>query len=530
MRTLPALCVAAACLCIPAQGQVIISAYYYASITDLDFHPKIRQIDINTYTTEITGTLNGGTLFDQSYQAPFGDAAVQQGLLDARAAITATGGPGVVIATARLVSHSESSDTSVQTIYSEGSGRDQAMNRFHSYMWEEIELIRGPVTLQVGALRNCAAAIASLPTTTFPECVEVANPRTVDVPAGVRVQYTTSYGFYPVDATRVTTATTHISEVYELAGTIEDIATVHSLAVTAAGQRAREFQYRLLDRIGAPPTPGIQPAADSLGDFAVWGEGFHFSADQGRDGDTDRYRGEGNGFALGLSYAPIRALSIGLAVEKLRHDIDTRPGEGGRLDITEIGLGAALRQGPLSLVLAGAIGSGEQASRHDGGAEVTPHVTIVSASAKAGYETSVAGIRLVPEALFAYSRSERGPFQESGGLALAVPRLAVERSEAGAGLRMLAAGRPFGVDLSFAEYIRGSWLISDPKDVTVTFVSAPNVPLLIRGIDEARFGIDLGAGIAAALSRDLSLSLAYDGTIRGRFAYHAFSAGLRLAI
>src|SRR5687767_1324673 len=64
----------------------------------ITFTPTTTTQRIDTFSTGIIGRLNGGTVFDRTFNAAFGDPVVQAGVNAARAAITTAGGPGVVIA------------------------------------------------------------------------------------------------------------------------------------------------------------------------------------------------------------------------------------------------------------------------------------------------------------------------------------------------------------------------------------------------------------------------------------------------
>ena len=105
MRTMNRFCggrvvaaaLALASLATPAMAQGVVTTT--TSTTEmLVFNPAtVTTTQLNAFSTQVLGRLNGGTVFNQTFSAAVNDASVQAGFASARLAITASGGPGVVI-------------------------------------------------------------------------------------------------------------------------------------------------------------------------------------------------------------------------------------------------------------------------------------------------------------------------------------------------------------------------------------------------------------------------------------------------
>ena len=109
---------------------------------------------ITSWRTQIIGELQGGyVVYDQSFNAPYSDIAVQAGQADAIAAITTEGGPGVVIGTPILTATSQTvTSSTTTTTYSLNSTANTVTN----------ELTFGPDTIQIGQRTVCSGT-SSLP-------------------------------------------------------------------------------------------------------------------------------------------------------------------------------------------------------------------------------------------------------------------------------------------------------------------------------------------------------------------------------
>lgn len=78
--------------------------------------PAAAAIRNDSFSTQIIGTLNGTTVYSQTFPAAYADATAQAGVASARAAVAAAGGLTVTIASPALTSHNETSVSSTSVV------------------------------------------------------------------------------------------------------------------------------------------------------------------------------------------------------------------------------------------------------------------------------------------------------------------------------------------------------------------------------------------------------------------------------
>ncbi|MGQ0590908.1 MAG: beta strand repeat-containing protein, partial [Sphingosinicella sp.] len=253
--------------------------------------PTITVQRVGLFETRIVGRLAGGVaLFDQVFNDAFGSATVLNGLVAARAAITAGGGPGIVIISDPvLVSRTVTSTTSSASVFGLAGSSDTVTT----------VLTFGPATIAIGDGRSCEAAIGALPSGTRPACGPPGTTQFTVEPGTININ-TITRTEYAVNETRTDTITETTSETYELTGTIAAIGTVHAAVQSGLYDLASRFLTRIGGEgapglFGAPGTPasdGVSWLAPSGGGGSAWAEtyGFRNRADA-RGGGAGERRG-----------------------------------------------------------------------------------------------------------------------------------------------------------------------------------------------------------------------------------------------
>ena len=129
----------------------------------------------DTFATRIVGKFGDTVVFDQTVAAPFDDPAVQAAVAQAEAAVAAAGGPGTDIADPAQTAN----DTTLA-----GTTSASLFSLDHTDTTLSTTTTFGPTTILIGDDTTCAAAIATLPGTTRPECVTDGQSQPFFVVAG----------------------------------------------------------------------------------------------------------------------------------------------------------------------------------------------------------------------------------------------------------------------------------------------------------------------------------------------------------
>ncbi|MGH6847119.1 MAG: hypothetical protein ACREC0_06695 [Methylocella sp.] len=191
----------------PARAQTInfISASTSAAL--IFNTPTTLTKQVNLFSTEITGKLNGVVVYDQTFKAAFADPVVQAGVAAANAAILAKGGPGVMTGAPRLILSTPSTSSTSTSIYSLAGS---------TVTFQSPEFYFGPVTFFYGVRSSCA--VGGLPSSTQPSCTSPGGtPGTLL--AGQTDTNVDTHTVYTIATATTTTNTTTLSEVYEIDGT-----------------------------------------------------------------------------------------------------------------------------------------------------------------------------------------------------------------------------------------------------------------------------------------------------------------------
>lgn len=457
--------------------------------------PVVTTNRINAFSTQIIGRLLGGQpLYDQTFAAAYNSLTVQNAVMAARAAITAAGGPGVIIGdpvrTAATTTTTTITGASTFALTGTQSTQEQGVLTF------------GPATLTVGALSTCN--VGSLPSATRPSCVDggttlVLGLNDSNVNVNTNVVYT-------VAETRTDTVTETLSEIWELNGQVAAVGSIHAEVQSGLF----DLGARLLNRLTGP-----------LPANAGWGEIYAFRVSQA--GRRDAY-----GFAAGANVALAEGLSVAFGLDHGRLDIDV-PGarEEGDVTLTELGGALRLERGPFTAAVSATYGWGRAETLRTiiGNSGADYDVRVSGVAFDMGYAFQTGGWTLRPVAGLDYVSVRTDGFTEGDMLGLAVAKQKVDRVRASAGLE---AGRSWGnVRLSAsARYL--SVLDGDERVIPVAFAIAPGRVLEMAAPNEPDTAL-LGARARLNLSPAVSLWLAYDGRFGSDYTGHAGTAGISVA-
>jgi uncharacterized protein YhjY with autotransporter beta-barrel domain len=185
------------------------TSFAVSQTESLAFNPAIvTTTNVTAYSTRIIGSLqNGAMVYDQTFAVPFSDPAAQAGVADARAAIIAAGGPGVVVGSPALTAKSSNTVSSSVDNYSRASTQTA----------DNTVITFGPNTIIIG--RRSACNVGSLPGPTRPTCQNLPGI-SYALAIGETNFNTITNTQHTIDQATAVTNTTTISEQYTLTGSI----------------------------------------------------------------------------------------------------------------------------------------------------------------------------------------------------------------------------------------------------------------------------------------------------------------------
>ena len=523
----------------PEGGSTVVtnSANYAVS-----FAPAtLTTIQTTAFDTELIGKLNGGViLYDQSFNAAFGTPTVAAGVTAAITAITTAGGPGVVITGPTLASHTVTTNSVSNSVYSLDAAQPQPLVATTSTFGPatvNASLFSGnpgtngnPANPNAGVYSACSG-ISTLPSTTKPTCTAV-NGGTFTVLAGqqdINVNTTTTY---LIDTATTTTDTTLTTEVYDINGqVVQGIGTVRGAVADQGFDATDRFDRRLLD---AGPNGGAD--GSTPGD-PIWLEGYGYWSATGAAGGFPGDRATGSGINGGIDYDFHGGFKLGAAVDYDSASIDEGAvGEHAGLSLVQAGVYGGWRKGSLFAALAATYGWGSAST------SVTPTgitETAVSryspstagVSAEAGDRFVVHGVALTPSIGAAWTHINSGGFTETGStLDLTGPSYGYDRYKGWAGLAAEdTINTGGGGSVTLRAY--GRAMVMGGADVValpVTFVGS-TTPLAIDGADTGAFGGDLGASAEWRIGHTVQAFAAYDARLRQRYSSQTGSLGLKVS-
>ncbi|HTU11853.1 MAG TPA: autotransporter domain-containing protein [Allosphingosinicella sp.] len=456
--------------------------------------PTVTTNRVSAFSTQIIGRIAGGQpLYDQTFAAAFSSLMVQNGLTAARAAITAAGGPGVIIGDPVRIS----SATTTATVT--GASTFTLTNTQSS---DQTAITFGPDTIQTGNLSICD--VGSLPSATRPTCQPGGTPR--DVAVGETNYNTITNVVYTVAETRTDTITDTLREVYELTGQVVAVGTIHAEVQSGLF----DLGSRLLNRLTGP-----------LPANAGWGEVYAFRVSQSG-------RRDARGFAVGANVALGQGVTLAFGVDHGSLDIDV-PGavEEGDVTLTEGGAALRLEQGPFTAALSATYGAGNaRTSRTVIGASAAKYdVRVGGVALDLGYAFQAGGWTLRPVAGLDYVSISTDGFTETDMLGLVVGDQDADRFRASAGLEVGRAWGDFQLAVS-ARYL--TVLNGDERVIPVAFALAPGNVLEMTAPNEPDTAL-IGARGRLMLSPSVSLWAAYDGRFGSDYTGHSGMLGLSVA-
>ncbi|WP_257546620.1 autotransporter domain-containing protein [Sphingopyxis sp. DBS4] len=447
------------------------------------------------YSTQIIGRLLGGTsLYDQTFAAAFADPLVQGGVTAARAAITAAGGPGVIVGDPVRIASTTTSTTitgaSTYSLAGPGVVTTTGVTTF------------GPDTILTGALSTCN--ISSLPSTTRPTCT--TGGTSVDLVDADENFNTITDTVYAINETRTDTITDTLREVYELNGQVVAVGTIHAEVQSGLF----DLGGRLLGRLAGP-----------MAHNAGWGEVYGFRVRQGG-------RRDATGFAAGFNLALAPQWSLAAGVDHGNLDIDV-PGATETGDVTLTEGGAALRfdGGAFTAALSASYGTGKAETLRTiiGNSAANYDVRVAGVALDLGYAFKAGEWTLRPVAGIDLVSVRTDDFTESDMLGLRVARQHANRTRASVGLEV--SRHWGGIDLSAsARYL--AVLDGRERSTPVAFAVAPTRLLVMTAASEPDTAL-LGARARIPVSSKASFFLGYDGRFGGGYTSHAGTIGFALS-
>jgi hypothetical protein len=488
----------------------------------LIFNPAtVVTTNIPTYSTQILGRMSGGSpLFDQTFGVAFGDPIAQAGVAGARAAVTVAGGPGVLIGNPVLTASSSTtvSSTSVTT-YSLVETRT---------LTPTVVVTFGPETIAIGQLSTCN--VSGLPGPTRPTCQNLpGTPRVLPVNT-LNFNITNNTAFV-IDETTATTNNISVFEQWTVFGTVQPFGMVHT-AVQSGGLDANaRFLRRMGDDASAGGATGASPGPAHDGFFGAaagihtWFEGYGiWSKARGSGGAPGEDRTQ-QGFAAGLAGLLSPNLTLGVGLDHGNTSVWLDNGyERGNLGLTQFGVYAGYKDGPLFANLAATLGGGSAATQNDLLGKTTANYGVLTAGllGEIGYIVQVDDWSVIPSLGFDYTVIRNDGFVETGTLPLTAAAHTTDRTRLWASLEV---GRKVG-GFDWMVYGRLVGIISgDQRVLPVTY---GNVPMTVTGNPEPRIGVEAGTRLSYIFAPGAELFARYDARFRDGFTAHAATAGFKV--
>jgi hypothetical protein len=264
----------------------------------------------NAYTTEIIGTINGGKpIFDQTFTGALASQTVQNGLSAARLAITTAGGPGVIIGSPTLVSHTVTTSSSASTLYSNAGPNGvlaiTTVDTFGPAVLSGGSYVPDPAN-NSGDIFSDICYLPTSPSTTKPSCIPNTTTKFQVLVGQLNINIDTATT-YVIDTTITTTTTTTTADVYNLNGiSVQGIGSIHAVVPVAGFDAGEGLLTRALAQASLDdPQRRIRPWVEFYGQsFATPGIG-------GAPGDMR----SGSGIDGGIGLALNRHLVIGAGVD-----------------------------------------------------------------------------------------------------------------------------------------------------------------------------------------------------------------------
>ena len=524
--------------------------------TALVFNPAtVTTRNVDLYTTELVGKLDGGTiLYDHTFNSAFNAPEVQSGVTAAMAAITTAGGPGVVITSPKLVSHTVTTSTASSSVYTVaavatsqtaatyvGPGTFPGLHYYASgstdggnFIWtvtnpELAPALPGQNTVCTPVLSTANdITVDNNTVTTVPVGTVLAEKPVCTANVGgsialdggqtqINLNTTTTF---TIDTATTDTVTTTTAEVYDIDGvSVHGIGMIHAVAPVAVFDQSEGFAGRAFEALsgGAWLTP--------------WGSRGTTAARGSVAGDRRDAWGMDGGLAR--NFGPLR---LGMAIDTGSTDLTLSDGsERGRLDMAGAGVfaqvGSATGWG-LSL------GAGQSGGKVRTSVNVPGFADTAQAHEKISEQWLAAEVRdtlklgrwtVTPNAGMTSAKTDLKGFSESGSMFdLSGGAASPHRTREWAGVDLAyAVGAKLNLSAGIkAVHFTGAVTPSRP----VAYVAFPDVTGLSETAPVARAnGASLDLGLDYQATPAIVVSLSGSALMRDDRADTSLWAGIRAA-
>jgi hypothetical protein len=485
-------------------GQTVVTNSTTSSYVNDPALAQTVTSQVNQFSTSIQGQLNGKTLYDRSFAAAFSDPVVQAGVAAAEKVLTASGGPGVMIAAPKLVSTTTSTSTSSSssTVNTNTATGTTAVTTATTF---------GPETIMVG---DNKADIFNV------------NAGQTDINVNTDIQYDS----YILTSVTDTTTTTSLYDI--VAQSVEAVGTVHSAVGEAGFDQTERFDRRLLD----DRNPQGGEGGGSGSDPNFWVEPYGYYASTAHQDQTPSNLRHGWGLNGGFGYDVTPAFRVGLALD-YGHDTisESTAGEDGDLNETQLGLYGSWRSGPWLASLAGTYGWANASTSvtppgFNETAQSSYAPATASVAAEAGRRVILGNTVLTPSLGAAFEHLQTGSFTETGSaLALTGSSTGMNRYKYWLALSSDTSIPARSGVFDLAVYGRAVGIAGDQRvDLPVTFVGSTTA-LAIQGISTGGFGGDFGTSLGYQLANRVDAYIVYDAIVRDRFASQSGGLGVKVS-
>jgi len=276
--------------------------------------------------------------------------------------------------------------------------------------------------------------------------------------------------------------------------------------------------------------PGGGGASEGTEDprFRTWFEGYGVAVRTDAQGDFvgDKRKTFGGVAGFGARVAP--GVNLGFSIDQSHTDIDVPLAlQSAALDLTQLGFSGSVDKGPWTWAFALVHGFGKVHSSRDTGfglATAGYRAAVDGALTEISYYWTKDQMRLVPKGALEYVRATSAAFQEAGGLdPLNVGSTAIARARVMIGAEI---GRYFIFDqriLDLSAY--GKFVDNFYQNLGSVQVSLGTQSIVVPGIGESRYGMDVGASASLSLTSTARLYINYDGKFRNELTSHQGTVG-----
>jgi len=490
----------------------------------------------DVFSTRITGEVGGATVLDETRDLPFAAPEVQALVSDAGFAVTAAGGPGVVVLAPVLL---ERTETLVQTTIE--TQREVVGEPVLSFTFNPVV---GPDTIEGGTtiVPGNDGSLSAILTTDLGLCATASTgnngaPPTgcensgavAAVPFGVSANLVYLNTHTDVLETVTGTETWEIFEHWQVAGVVRALGAIHA-AVQSGGYDLGQRLLRRMGDEGAGPRGFALPSevtTSSMGGPGVqrfgWVEGYGTRARVDATGTTEAETRSSAGVAAGMTWVFPSGATLGFGLDHGTGDVGiAAAGESADIRLTQAALMGGIDRGDWFATGVLSFGSGEvEATTTLGGAATASYsLRTTGVQAEAGWRLRAGDWRITPSVGADYLAVRTGAFA-SGAITAAAHTADRTRVFAGVGVARDWA-QPGGV-LTLEGSARVVQVVGGQSRVLP--VSFGGTDMAVTAGSEGRTGLDLGLGLAWR-AEGVEASLRYTGRFRDGARDHVLTAGV----